>query len=580
MHFIIISKKDSFEIEQINDNYLKSINAPSLKSDNYDKLEIGNFIVYLYLYDHIITERQGYSYHFDENKLLISNGIFNIDGEIRDDNILNLFERIDNFSNFIGDYQLISIDNRGEGFFKTPLFSLNGLYYYEDENCTVLASEVKLIVDAIQNFKNKKFVENYDLNFLKDSIYHEWGLRKFPKNTIFKNIKRVSPHDEKYFKDGKIIVKHYKDIEIPQTFKRRFKNDKDLLYSDYQADLMSFVEQNLEKIKPRVSKINLGLTGGFDSRMNVSILHKLCKKLDIPFFCFTGGIESHPDVIIAKKIADSLQIDFNHSLPSEGLVVTPQKISDYMLTFYKAQGDFNSNNFDSSYSRKYDNGLSLQGMDAYKRYNMNKIYSGERWFARRTLYRKNFFLPLFYTEMEIFFAIMYGKDYKEFIYEILKRSEPKLLEIPIVGDTIPNTNIKPYQTKADSVFHHKMPFLWDYKFVKNQLSPILKKYFIKNTNIKNRIILRIIGLNELDFFINPKINKTLKRYNKNKISFIKLIKKLLKEKSLIFYPKNKSMISIKSPEDLKKKRKLPILMDFASVADMHSFEEIEIKIFD
>lgn len=567
-------------MEQINDNYLKSINAPSLKSDNYDKLEIGNFIVYLYLYDHIITERQDYSYHFDENKLLISNGIFNIDGQIRDDNILNLFERIDNFSNFIGDYQLISIDNRGEGFFKTPLFSLNGLYYYEDENCTVLASEIKLIVDAIQNFKNKKFVENYDLNFLKDSIYHEWGLRKFPKNTIFKNIKRVSPHDEKYFKDGKIIVKNNKDIKIPDVFKKRFKNDRDSLYSDYHADLMSFVNQNLEKIKPRLSKINLGLTGGFDSRMNVSILHKSCKNLDIPFFCFTGGIESHPDVVIAKKIADSLQLDFNHSPPSEGLVATPQKISDYMLTFYKAQGDFNSNNFDPSYSRKYDDGLNLQGMDAYKRYNMNKIYSGERWFARRTLYGKPFFLPLFYTEIEIFFAIMYGKDYKEFIYEMLKRSEPKLLEIPIVGDTIPNTNLKPYQSKSDSIFHHKMPFLWDYKFVKNQLSPILKKYFIKHTNTKNRIILRIIGLNELDFFINPKINKILKRYNKNKISFIKLIKKLLKEKSLIFYPKNKSMISIESPEDLKKKRKLPILMDFASVANMHSFEEIESKIFD
>ena len=579
MQFIIISKKNNFKKEQINDVYLSSNNAPSLISDNHDKLEINNFIVYLYTYNHVETEEKGYSYYIDENKLLLSNGIFNVNDKLRDESILDLFEKVEDSPKILGDYQLISINSNGDGFFETPLFSLKGLYYYDDENCTVLATEMKLIIDAIQSFKKESFVQSYDLDFIKDSIYNEWKTRKFPKNTIFKNIKRVSPHDEKYFEDGKIIVKYHKDIKVPEVFKNRFENDKKSLYDDYYSDLILFIEQNLEKIKPRISEINLGLTGGFDSRMAVSILYKSCKKLNIPFSCFTGGVGTHPDVVIAKNIAESLEIDFKHSPPSGGMVISPQNVSDYMLTFYKAQGDFNSNNFDSSFSREYDDRINLQGMDAYKRYNMNKIYSGERWFARRTLYRKPFFLPLFYTEMEIFFAIMNGKNYKEFIHEILKRSEPKLLEIPIVGDTIPNTDLQPYQTKSDSVFHRRMPVFWDYYFVKKQLNPILKENLFKNTNFKIRIILKFIGLNELDYLINPKIGEITKSYKRNKISFKMLIKKLLKEKSSIFYPKKKTMISIKDSIDLKKKRKLLIIMDFAAVADMHSFEEIENKLF-
>ncbi|WP_054834598.1 hypothetical protein [Methanobrevibacter arboriphilus] len=93
---------------------------------------------------------------------------------------------------------------------------------------------------------------------------------------------------------------------------------------------------------------------------------------------------------------------------------------------------------------------------------MNLIYSGNRWGgSRRFLAGFNFFFPLFYTEKEAYLALLYNdtqSGYKEFVYEILKRAEPKLLEIPFVGDKLPQIDVEPYSTIYESKFHEMVPF--------------------------------------------------------------------------------------------------------------------------
>ncbi|MDR1944715.1 MAG: hypothetical protein LBQ59_01110 [Candidatus Peribacteria bacterium] len=585
MHFIIISRENKDINEFINNNYLNSAKAPSLIADNVKKIEIGNFTVYLYLYNQITEETERQSYYFDEDKLLISNGIYNLNGNTVKD-IKKTFENLKNDYKLSGDYQLISIDKKGNGFFKTPKFSLRQLFFYEDENCKVLSTEIKLIVDGVQKFKEKKFVENYDLDFFYDSIYNEWGKRKFPKNTIFKNIKRVFPHDEKCFKEGKIIISRNKNINIPILFKNQFNSNRELLYNQYYSELINFTEKNLELIK--ISSIRLGLTGGFDSRLAVAILHKICNKLKIKLICHTSGKKEHPDVIIAKEICKTLDIEHEHNIPNSGKGVYPQKNKEYMRSFYNFQGDRNSNDY-WPINRKIEksNSMNHLGMDAFKRYNMNLIYSGNRWFAKSILFRNNFFFPLFYTEKEIFFALSYGKgkdwssDYKEFIYEILKRSEPGLLKVPFVGDSLPQADVEAFSKIELSKFHEKIPFLWDYKYVKKNLSFILKKNLDKKVGIKGKSFLSIIGLNELDFFLNPRIYKILKKYRMNKISMLRTIKILLKEKSKEIYPKNREFVEIKENDKNKiLKRKMVILMDYASAASINSFEEIENIVFE
>jgi hypothetical protein len=140
MHFIIISKKEKFKETDINDSYLQSNEATSLIADNNIKTAMNNFIIYLYTYNQSIEEKKGYSYYFNKNKVLIANGLFNINNKIRNDDIQKVFKNVNNDSELFGDYQLIQLDNEGNGFFKTPQFSFRQLFYYEDEKCSVLST--------------------------------------------------------------------------------------------------------------------------------------------------------------------------------------------------------------------------------------------------------------------------------------------------------------------------------------------------------------------------------------------------------------------------------------------------------
>lgn len=58
------------------------------------------------------------------------------------------------------------------------------------------------------------------MKFIEDSTHRESGIRKFPRHTIFKEIKRVLPHDEKNFKNGTISI-----IENPSKFLNYLKRN-------------------------------------------------------------------------------------------------------------------------------------------------------------------------------------------------------------------------------------------------------------------------------------------------------------------------------------------------------------------
>jgi len=579
MHFILISKKADFQENHINENFLKSAYAPSIISRESVKLEISNFIIYIYPYDHIIPESYSYSYHVDKDNLFLCNGLVNINRAMRNQDICKLFEEVNESADLHGDYQLISINKNGNGFLKTPPLSLRQLFYYEDENCQVLATEIKLIVDGIQKFREKTFVHHFDIDFMEDSIFREWSTRKVPQKTIFKDIERIFPNDLIQFSAGKINIERKDSIKVPEWFKDEYNNNKEKLYNEYFEMLMEFVESNLLNIKPHIEKVTLGLTGGFDSRLTAAILSGICKKNGIPFECHTSGQSNHPDVVIAKKVAKVLDIPHFHHLLENNKRPNTKTYNDYILTFYISQGDFNSKDFVPSYNRKITNPavLAQLGMDAFKRYTMDKIYSGNRWFARRILFHKNFFFPLFYTKYETWLAIIYGENgdeyFKEYIYEILKRSEPELLEIPFAGDSLPQVNIKPYLTKGDTTYHEKEPFLWDYPYVRNNLKMILNRKF-EEFGPKSRLFLKFLGFNELDYFLNTKIKTIINLYREKKIGFTECVEDLVRERFTNRYPKNKTLMTMSKNSD-PYTTKLQILMDFAVVADKKSFEELE-----
>ncbi len=327
MHFILISKKESFKDEQINTSFLDSPHAPTLISRETIKYQISDFILYIYPYDQIDPEIYGYSYYKDDERLLLCNGLINIGNSTRNQDIRKLFQEI-NSSKLMGDYQLISIDKDGNGFIKTPSISIKQLFFYEDENCAVLSTELKLIVDGIKNFRKKKFIDHFDPDFIEDTLLREWTARNFPQNTIFKEIKRVFPQDIKYFQEGKIIIERKESIEVPDRFRNAFYEDRDKLYHDYYETLSNFVETNLIRLKGNMDKIIIGLTGGGDSRLSVAILSKICKKHQIPLICYTAGQDTHPDVVTARKLAKILDIPHFHHSPLNNRSPNSKEIED------------------------------------------------------------------------------------------------------------------------------------------------------------------------------------------------------------------------------------------------------------
>lgn len=71
-------------------------------------------------------------------------------------------------------------------------------------------------------------------------------------------------------------------------------------------DIANALEKVIEKFLniTNTNKISLSLTGGFDSRILLSIL----KKMDVELHCYTYGNPSSIDCIIAKEIAETLRI--------------------------------------------------------------------------------------------------------------------------------------------------------------------------------------------------------------------------------------------------------------------------------
>ncbi len=583
MNFILISKKENFKNEDIDEEFLCLADAPSLISRESVKLEINNFILYAYPYNQVDHETYGKSYYSDYNKILFVNGIVNIDDEPRDQDIKKFFNQLNDSSTIIGDYQIISIDNNGNGIFKTPQLSMRQLFFYEDENCAVLSSEIKLIVDGLKKFREESFVNNFDIEFMEDAIFNEWGTRIVPQKTIFKDIKRIFPHDLKYFSEGKIVIERKHSVTVPNWFREAYNKDKDKLFDDYYGSLIKFVETNLVSLKPNINKIVLGLTGGLDSRLTVSILFDLCKKHEIQFECITYGQDDHPDVVIAQKIANVLQVKYIHEIPQDGLELNTADYEDYAATFYMAQGDFNSKNFLAYYDRKIKdlNTLNQTGRDGYKRVTMNKVYGTNRWDARIMLSHNNFYFPLFNTSYESWFALIYneiGEDaYYEFVYEILKRSQPELLNIPFVGDNLPQIDIKPYSTTAESKFHEREPFLWDYDLVKKNLKPLFEKKF-NQLNEKSKLLLDLIGLDQFDYFIDEKFRNKINLLETDQLDSKEFREYIIKQRLSENYPKSCSMIEF-TKEELYNPyyNTLQILMDFAVVANYHSFRQIEKK---
>ena len=574
--FLIINKKDKLVSELINEELLNSVNAPSLIAKNVIKHETGNFMTYIYTYNHVYDECENIFYKCDENSTIIVNGLIALNDKDTPTDVEELFNEVNNGELNIGDFQLIKLTSDNNGIVYTPNASSLPLFYYEDEYCFLVSNELKLIVDGLTKFSNNKFSDFYDVEYINDLIQKGDGKKSTHRNTLFYNIKRVLPQDEIRIENNNLIITEHDEIKVPSWFEDWYFEDKDSLYDWYVESLLKYSDDFFKIFKDDVFDIGCPITGGFDSRLAISVLSIFSKKYNIKLSSSTVGSDDLPDVVIGKRVANTLNIPWQHQSHEKFEKYLPSNFEDYASVVFQSQGDWYSYDyFQFEYGRnniKDHKSFSQTGLDLYKRDNFSSIIKYNRWFSRRVLTNSNFFLPLFATNLELNFALLYSKHfpeqemYKEFVYEVLKRINPELLEIPFAFDKLPQLDIEEY---TDNSFKHNVdfvkPFLWDYQFVVNELSPIYAEEF-NYTNEKHDRILTKLGINPFDYMMfKEDFDKAIKKGNENRIIEIKLN---------AYYPLCRKYVDLNTDKYHLSARLLRI-MDFAVGASFSSYDEIE-----
>lgn len=543
---------------------------------------MSNFILYLYPHNEIYEEQSGKFYNLNGEEISFINGLVTCPETNDEDNIENIFKALKNNKRILGDFQALNLKKNGNDHFITSPSSIYPLFYYEDEFCSILSNELKLIVDGLKIFKDNKFINFYNYNYIKEIFYYgdyyKGEEKTILRSTIFENIKRILPQDEVIIRKNNIIIKENEDIDIPKWFEEWYLEDKDSLFDWYYEELINYTTSLIKNIGNNLKEVVVPITGGYDSRLALTIFSIIKKKFDFALYSRTSGPESHPDVVIGQKVANSLNVEWENIIPKDNLKVLPQNFNDYIATFYQAQGDWNSYDFFTNYSREVNDSHTLYqlGMDMYKRKKVIETVNFNRWFGRRKLCRSNIYFPLFSTCYELWFSKLYNKDYNEndyteFIYNILKRGSPNLLEIPFAFKSLPQTDTEEYKAENYISTEHKVTtFLWDYTFVYDAMNPVFKEIFLKY-DTENNSILSKTGLNSLDYFLLMDDIKILlsKNYEDEKLK-----EKLKKLKNNSYYPLYRSNIDLNKKNNFKL-RGLLQLMDYAAAANFNSFENIE-----
>ena len=583
MRFLIISKKENFNDDLINNALLDSINAPSLIANDCIRKDFNNLIVYLYSYDMVYNEREGFSYEFSDNEINFVNGLFAIENSYDENNVANIKKAIDEDKLILGNYQTFYCNNDGNGYFKSSLSAVHPLYFYEDEFCTILSNELKLIVDGVKSFQEHKFADLYDISFIRDiNQFSQWYSgedKKSYRNTVFKNISRLFPFDDIIIKNGQFDIKRNSEFIIPEWFEKLYLEDREQFYDKYYSYLENYSDIFFKTIAENLSQITVGATGGFDSRLSLMMLSKFCPKYGIKLQAVTDGLPNHPDVIIGEEISKCLEVDWvNNSYGENELRYFPSSLKEFASTFYASQGEFDSHDAPENYTREYLKPTEFyqHGNDLYKRETIGAVMNVSRWSSRMRLSHEEFYFPLFGTCLEIWTAFLTGKysefTYKEFIYNVLKRGNPKLLEIPFANDKLPQTGLEEFTVEGYVDSRHKEePFLWDYNFIHDKLDPVLREQFIIQDE-KHEKIMSECGINSLDYFI---LRTHFDRILNEEISKDKKVKKLRKTRNNAFYPLKREFIDLKNYDTIWHFNKLFVLTDCAAAADFNSFESLE-----
>lgn len=448
MSFILIIKKRAVDLNKHLDfNYLNSNDAPTYPAESLRKIENSHYT--FFHYEHGSAVSKDSVINDDTGLYLIEGTAFDL--ATRKNDAKSIYKRLSesrNTNDVQGDFLVLGIDHNGNGEFFNTLMSFNRLFQYSTDDYYIFSSEVALIFNCLEKFKSKSVPHFFNHAFIADTIRNEWSDRKYPLTTMIEGIERVPTTTFVKLKSWSVDYEDQQynlfDKDLEQIYMEDKKKFYDFIFEIIRDANSKFLDNILD------DEIEVLMSGGLDSRLNVAILENLAdvKKIKLKAKCF--GPSDHPDVVIGKRISEELNLPFENA-HDDGKLYYPQSIEEYKNCIKISQGDWNSNNFRTS--KTFVKRIVVSGQDNYKRHNWAKIFAMNRWYAARMTYTKT--LPILSLPIINKTSLIYGKHafhegLFEFAYELLKRFNPVLLDIPLVGMSIPQHFVEPYSTVAAS----------------------------------------------------------------------------------------------------------------------------------
>lgn len=384
----------------------------------------------------------------NEKGIFLTKGTAIVDGEgILDSE--ETFRRIRKNKNMVqGDFLLFGLKSDGNGELFTTTMTFCPLFVHQCATHTILSTDLGLLNKCLLNRQQRNLVDFFDVDYIFESIENEWGTRVFPEKTMFKDISRALTTTRYWFEGYKLMSKSVQFDLFRDDLEKLYLKDKELFYDH----CFSIIERSIRSVFQELknSKIELLMSGGLDSRLSTVLVNHLAKDYDISLYATMFGPEDHPDVVIGKKITDLMNIP-SENKTGDGKIWKPRSIEDYRRGMEVSWGDWSSNNWRTS--KIFQERLVISGQDNYKRHNWAKIFSMNRWYAARMSYTST--IPILSHQIINDMILIYGKhDFHkamfEFAHELMKRYNPDVLEIPLVGMEIPQHPIPAYSSVRES----------------------------------------------------------------------------------------------------------------------------------
>ena len=428
------------DVEILNDP--TSVTYPA-KSVNL--VQSGNISIWMYSRDSTVPTNEPV---INDNGIFLAKGTAIVDGKgiPNSEETFNQLKR--NNTQVQGDYLLFGLEHNGDGEIFTTTMTFCPLFVHQCSTHTVLSTDIGLLNKCLTSRRDSDVIQFFDVDYIYESIENEWGTRVFPEKTMFKDISRALTTTRYWFSDYQLLSKSVQYDLFRKDLEELYLKDKQLFYDHCFEIIEKSIRAVFEQL--RDSKIELLMSGGLDSRLSTVLVNHVAADYNVSLYATMFGPVDHPDVVIGKRVTDLMDIP-SENKTGDGKIWKPRSIEDYRRGMEVSWGDWSSNNWRTS--KIFQERLVISGQDNYKRHNWAKIFSMNRWYAARMSYTST--IPILSHQIINDMILIYGKhDFHkamfEFAYELMKRYNPDVLEIPLVGMEIPQHPIPAYSSVRES----------------------------------------------------------------------------------------------------------------------------------